>query len=142
MTSLSSEQQAIVELPLEPLCVTACAGSGKTRTATHRLWQMRKLLEDRHGIVALLSFSNVAVDTFRQDYYLLGRTRASSSRSSAVEIDTVDGFLTTNVIGPHAHRAMGRRERFFWFTDANLFSKGLQFSMATGRNQLLICVSA
>jgi superfamily I DNA/RNA helicase len=107
MTSLSSEQQAIVELPLEPLCVTACAGSGKTRTATHRLWQMRKLLEDRHGIVALLSFSNVAVDTFRQDYYLLGRTRASSSRSSAVEIDTVDGFLTTNVIRPHAHRAMG-----------------------------------
>jgi hypothetical protein len=103
---------------------------------------MRKSLEDKHGIVALLSFSNVAVDTFRQDYFLLGRTRASSPGSSAVEIDTVDGFLTTNVIRPHAHRAMGATRTPFWFTDANHFSKGLRFSMASGRNQLLTCVSA
>lgn len=107
MTGLSEQQQTIVGLPLGAICVTACAGSGKTRTATHRLWQMRQLLEDKHGIIALLSFSNVAVDTFRKDYYLLARERLGSGNSSAVEIDTMDGFLTSNVIRPHAHRTMG-----------------------------------
>ena len=52
---------------------------------------MRQLMNDRHGIVALLSFSNVAVDTFRRDYYLLARERSGSSNSSSVEIDTVGG---------------------------------------------------
>lgn len=106
MTSLSSQQEKIVKLPLGAICVTACAGSGKTRTATHRLWQMRQLSNDRHGVVALLSFSNVAVDTFRKDYYALAQKKLSATRASAVEIDTLDGFITTNVIRPHAHRSM------------------------------------
>jgi superfamily I DNA/RNA helicase len=109
MTDLSPQQRTIVGLPLGAICVTACAGSGKTRTATHRLWQMRQLMNDRHGIVALLSFSNVAVDTFRRDYYLLARHRSGSSNSSSVEIDTMDGFLTANVIRPHAYRSMGAK---------------------------------
>lgn len=106
MTGLSPQQEKIVTLPLGAICVMACAGSGKTRTATHRLWQMRHLSNDRHGIVALLSFSNVAVDTFRKDYYALAQEKLGSTYASAVEIDTVDGFLTTNVIRPHAHRSM------------------------------------
>jgi superfamily I DNA/RNA helicase len=124
MTGLSPEQEGIVGLPLGPLCVTACAGSGKTRTATHRLWQMRQLLDDKHGIVALLSFSNVAVDTFRKDYYLLARTKSGSSYSSAVEIDTVDGFLTTNVIRPHAHRTMGASRTPYLVQGREPFLKG------------------
>jgi hypothetical protein len=124
MTVLSPEQQTIVGLPLEPLCVTACAGSGKTRTATHRLWMMRQKLDDKHGIVALLSFSNVAVDTFRRDYYGLGRTRTGSFRSSAVEIDTVDGFLTTNILRPHAHRTMGASRTAFLVRGREPFLKG------------------
>jgi superfamily I DNA/RNA helicase len=62
-------------------------------------------LEDRHGIVALLSFSNVAVDTFKTDYFSLVRSEITV-RPSAVEIDTVDGFLTANILRPHAHRSM------------------------------------
>jgi hypothetical protein len=85
---------------------------------------MRKSLEDKHGNVALLSFSNIAVDTFRKDYYLLGRTRPSSSHSSAVEIDTVDGFLTTNVIRPHAHRTMGATRTPFLVHGREPFLKG------------------
>src|SRR5258708_7194937 len=107
MIVLSLQQREVVDLPLGPVCVVACAGSGKTTTATHRLSSMRRLLDDRHGIVALLSFSNVAVDTFRRDYYDLTGARSASLRRSAVEIDTVDGFLTTNVIRPHSHRTMG-----------------------------------
>lgn len=105
--SLSDQQEAIAGLPLDPLSVTACAGSGKTRTAVHRLAHMRRALNDDHGIIALLSFSNVAVDTFRRDYEVLTRTSEPHRRSSAVEIDTVDGFITSNIIRPHAHRTLG-----------------------------------
>jgi superfamily I DNA/RNA helicase len=124
MTDLSAQQQIIVDRPLEAQCVTACAGSGKTRTATHRLWQMRQLSNDRHGYVALLSFSNVAVDTFRKDYYLLARERGGTTFSSAVEIDTVDGFLTANVIRPHAFRSMGASRTPYLVQGHEPFLKG------------------
>ena len=62
----SGEQQAVIDAPLAPLAVIACAGSGKTATAVHRLVAMRRLLGEARGRIALLSFSNVAVDTFRQ----------------------------------------------------------------------------
>jgi superfamily I DNA/RNA helicase len=93
---LSPEQQAIVDLPLSPIAVTACAGSGKTKTAVHRLATMRRRYGGP-GLIALLSFSNVAVDTFRREYAALLRSLPMIGRSSAVEIDTVDGFITTNV---------------------------------------------
>lgn len=104
---LSEQQRAIVELPLEALSVTACAGSGKTKTAVHRLAEMRARLDDDRGMVALLSFSNVAVDTFKRDYLDLGRSQAGRRRSMMVEIDTVDGFITGNILRPHGHREMG-----------------------------------
>lgn len=102
---LSPEQQAIVDLPLSPIAVTACAGSGKTKTAVHRLAAMRKR-HDGPGLIALLSFSNVAVDTFRKEYAALLRSSPMIGRSSMVEIDTMDGFITANVLRPHGHRVM------------------------------------
>lgn len=113
MIGLSCKQREIAELDLGPLCVTACAGSGKTRTAVHRLREMRRLLNDPHGIVALLSFSNVAVDTFRKNYFALPDIRSGAMRSTGVEIDTVDGFITGNVLRPHAHRTMGAARTAF-----------------------------
>lgn len=104
--ALSPEQEEIVSLPLCPIAVCACAGSGKTRTAVHRLAAMRRQYEGR-GIVALLSFSNVAVDTFSKEYAALLREMPVIGRSAAVEIDTMDGFITTNVLRPHGHRVMG-----------------------------------
>ncbi|MGX7926960.1 UvrD-helicase domain-containing protein [Tsuneonella sp. HG094] len=106
MASLSSEQMDVVNMPLGPIAVTACAGSGKTRTAVHRLALMRRMEEGR-GLVALLSFSNVAVDTFRRDYADLLRSMPVIGRSASVEIDTMDGFITTNVLRPHGHLVMG-----------------------------------
>jgi hypothetical protein len=85
---------------------------------------MRQLSNDRHGIVALLSFSNVAVDTFRKEYYLLARERGGSSFASAVEIDTVDGFLTTNIIRPHAFRSMGAMRTPYLVQGHEPFLKG------------------
>jgi superfamily I DNA/RNA helicase len=103
---LSTEQREIVDLPLCPIAVCACAGSGKTRTAVHRLAAMRSRFEGR-GLVALLSFSNVAVDTFSKEYAALLRNLPLIGRSSAVEIDTMDGFITTNILRPHGHLVMG-----------------------------------
>ena len=122
--SLSDQQKAIVGLPLDPLSVTACAGSGKTRTAVHRLAHMRRALNDDHGIVALLSFSNVAVDTFRRDYEILMRTSEPHRRSFAVEIDTVDGFITSNIIRPHAHRTLGCTRTPYLVEGSEPFLKG------------------
>lgn len=102
---LSPEQRVIVNLPLGAISVTACAGSGKTKTAVNRLFTMRQRHEGS-GLVALLSFSNVAVDTFRREYAALLRRMPAVGRSSAVEIDTVDGFITSNVLRPHGHRVM------------------------------------
>ena len=106
MEDLSPEQRKVAELPLVPLSVTACAGSGKTLTSIHRLAAMRRNLDDEHGLIALLSFSNVAVDTFRAGYHDLMRAEGGHRRSMAVEIDTVDGFITSNVLRPHGHRTM------------------------------------
>jgi superfamily I DNA/RNA helicase len=126
MSDLSSDQRTIVDLPLGPLCVSACAGSGKTKTAVNRLYRMRQLMAGRCGIAALLSFSNVAVNTFRRDYFALTRTEAIGSRPSAVEIETVDGFLTSNVLRPHAHKAMGCNRTPFLVGGAEPFLKGFK----------------
>lgn len=106
MIVLSDQQKDVVDAPIVPLAVTACAGSGKTATAVRRLAEMRGRLDDRHGIVALLSFSNVAVDTFNKEYVTLLRSHKSMPQPYGVEIDTVDGFITTNIVRPHAHLVM------------------------------------
>ncbi|MEQ8282487.1 MAG: ATP-dependent helicase [Parvibaculum sp.] len=107
MIALSCQQKDVIDAPITPLAVTACAGSGKTTTAVRRLAEMRSRLDDRHGIVVLLSFSNVAVDTFNKDYIGLLRAREAVVRPHGVEIDTVDGFITSNIVRPHGHLVMG-----------------------------------
>ena len=107
MTQASTEQLQIIGAPLAPMSVIACAGSGKTFTAVRRLAQMRHQLGNHRGRVALLSFSNVAVDTFRREYQQLTRDAPGGSGHDRVEIDTLDGFITSNVLRPHAYRTMG-----------------------------------
>jgi hypothetical protein len=107
MIELSLQQKEIVEAPLKPMAVSACAGSGKTATAVRRLAAMRKHLDDSHGHIALLSFSNVAVDTFNKDYSALLQAEPGGSRLGGVEIVTVDAFITSNIIRPHGHLVMG-----------------------------------
>jgi hypothetical protein len=107
MIELSPQQREIVNAPLKPMAVSACAGSGKTATAVRRLAAMRKLLDDRHGHIALLSFSNVAVDTFNADYNSLLQAMPGDNHRGSVEIATVDAFITSNIIRPHGHLVMG-----------------------------------
>ena len=63
---LSNEQIDIIDAPLGSIAVTACAGSGKTATAIRRLISIRQKMQDSRGRVVLLSFSNIAVNTFNK----------------------------------------------------------------------------
>lgn len=131
MSTLTPEQQAVVDAPMVPLCVVACAGSGKTKTAVHRLVQMRRNLGDARGRVALLSFSNVAVDTFRKAYNDLAISLPSGAGRSRVDIDTLDGFITTNIIRPHGHRTMMSARPAFLVTGNEAFLEGFKFSTSS-----------
>lgn len=127
MSTLTPEQQDVVDAPMVPLCVIACAGSGKTKTAVHRLVRMRCDLGEARGRVALLSFSNVAVDTFRKAYDDLASSLPSSSGRSRVDIDTLDSFITTNIIRPHGHRTMKSARAAFLVTGGEAFLEGFKF---------------
>ncbi|KVD83303.1 ATP-dependent DNA helicase [Burkholderia stagnalis] len=131
MSKLTPDQQEVVDAPMEALCVIACAGSGKTKTAVHRLVQMRRNLGEARGRVALLSFSNVAVDTFRKTYDDLTSNLPSSAGRSRVDIDTLDGFITTNIIRPHGHRTMRSMRAAFLVTGGESFLEGFKFSTSS-----------
>lgn len=105
--TLTVEQQAIVDAPDGPFAVTACAGSGKTRTAVHRLAELRRRMGTARGRPVLLSFTNVAVDTFRHEYRALSQRFPRDVRQDNVEINTFDGFLCSHVLRSHGHRTMG-----------------------------------
>lgn len=127
MSALTPEQQEVVDAPMVPLCVIACAGSGKTKTAVHRLVRIRRNLGEARGRVALLSFSNVAVDTFRKAYDDLASSLPSSAGRSRVDIDTLDGFITTNIIRPHGHRTMKSARAAFLVTGGEAFLECFKF---------------
>jgi superfamily I DNA/RNA helicase len=88
------EQQAIIEAELKSIAVVACPGSGKTATAVRRVAEVRRRLEEMgsRGHVALLSFSNVAVDTFR-DEYRMRLLRPHGARHQATGYRTPDHGL-------------------------------------------------
>lgn len=131
MSGLTPEQQDIVDAPMVPLCVIACAGSGKTKTAVHRLVRMRRNLGEARGRVALLSFSNVAIDAFRKAYNDLASTLPSSAGRSRVDIDTLDGFITANILRPHGHRTMKSSRAAFLVTGSESFLEGFKFSTSS-----------
>lgn len=104
MYNPTDEQKEVISAPLQPLSVVACAGSGKTYTAIERLIHVREEISDSRTSVALLSFSNTAVNTFRKGYNNLKGGNLGRGR---VTIDTFDSFITSNIIRPHAYRTMG-----------------------------------
>lgn len=104
---LSDQQIEIVNAPVAPLAVIACPGSGKTTSAVQRLIRLRQTLTCERGYVALLSFSNVAVNTFKREF--IAHSNGAESRSpyfNRVAIETLDRFVSGNIIRPHAFRVM------------------------------------
>ena len=131
MTTLSDEQLQIIGAPLMPISVIACAGSGKTLTAVRRFVEMRRQLGAQRGRVALLSFSNVAVNTFRKSYRTLAQHASDGIVYGRDEIDTLDGFVTSNVLRPHAYRTMGSKQTPFLVIGNEAFLNSFKFQADT-----------
>jgi hypothetical protein len=127
MTGLSHEQKAVVDAPLMPLAVVACAGSGKTRTAVRRLAEIRRQLGGSRAYVALLSFSNVAVETFRSDYAKLAQQLPAGFGGNRVCIETVDSFISRSVLLPHAYRTMGSKKAAYLVSGSEPFLNSFKF---------------
>ena len=94
------DQNTVVNAPLVDLSVVAGAGSGKTKTAIARVLATLERTPP-HCKVALLSFSNVAVNTFRRGLI------AKNVDANRVTVLTFDSFFTQYVIMPYAARVMG-----------------------------------
>lgn len=130
MTSISPQQQLVVDRPSGRLCVIACAGSGKTRTVVHRVVKLQEMLGGERGRIALLSFSNVAVDTFRHDYRAIQQKSAlAAQKQNRVEIATFDSFFTTNVLRPHGHHSMGCKTAPFLVHGSEPFMGGFTINL-------------
>ncbi|MFM0218119.1 UvrD-helicase domain-containing protein [Paraburkholderia caledonica] len=120
--SPTKEQSDIINADLSPQCVIACPGSGKTATAVRRLLEIRKRLSKSRGHMALFSYSNVAVETFRQKYREL--SIGMPTWANRVLIETADSFLTTYILRPHGVRVMEASWVPFFVTGNEPFLNG------------------
>lgn len=125
--NLSDEQKDVINAPLEPIAVTACAGSGKTATAIRRLITIRQKMETSRGRVVLLSFSNVAVNTFNKGYAQLASALSDDANRKRVEVDTLDGFFTKHVLRPHAYRTMGATQAAYLVSGSEPFLNNFRY---------------
>lgn len=124
---LSKEQIDIIEAPLGPISVTACAGSGKTATAIRRLIAIRQKMQNSRGRVVLLSFSNVAVNTFNTGYGELAAGLPDDANRRRVEVDTLDGFFTKHILRPHAYRTMAASQSAYLVSGSEPFLARFQY---------------
>lgn len=124
---LSKEQIDVIEAPLGPIAVTACAGSGKTATAIRRLISIRKKMQNNRGRVVLLSFSNVAVNTFNAGYAELAASLPDGANYRKVEVDTLDGFFTKYILRPHSYRTMTATQAAYLVSGSEPFLANAKF---------------
>lgn len=124
---LSNEQIDIIDAPLGPIAVTACAGSGKTATAIRRLITIRQKMQSSRGRVVLLSFSNVAVNTFIRGYAELAAALPDDANRRRVEVDTLDGFFTKHILRPHAYRTMAATQAAYLVSGSEPFLTKFQY---------------
>jgi superfamily I DNA/RNA helicase len=132
----TKEQQVILDAELVPLKVIACAGSGKTATAVRRLAEVRRRMGTSRGYAVLLSYSNVAVNTFRKEY--TGVAAKYGDLSKRVVICTVDSFITNNILAPHGANVMNCSCRPFLVHGRERFLENSSFSVFDGSRPLRI----
>ncbi|AYH27249.1 ATP-dependent DNA helicase [Pectobacterium parmentieri] len=124
---LSNEQIDIIDASLGAIAVTACAGSGKTATAIRRLIAIRQKMQSSRGRAVLLSFSNVAVNTFNKGYAELAAALPDDANRRRVEVDTLDGFFTKHILRPHAYRTMAATQAAYLVSGSEPFLARFQY---------------
>ena len=108
IAGLDDEQRAAVVAPRGPLCVLAGAGTGKTRTITHRI---AHLVADGHvapGQVLAVTFTQRAAGEMRSRLRALGSAAAAARGTDA-------GAAGVGAVQALTFHAAARRQlRYFW----------------------------
>src|SRR5262249_20338603 len=98
---LDDEQREAVLAPRGPVCVLAGAGTGKTRTITHRIAQLVATGHVAPGQVLAVTFTQRAAGEMRARLRALSATARAGSGIGAVQALTF-------------HAAAHRQLRYFW----------------------------
>jgi ATP-dependent DNA helicase UvrD/PcrA len=101
ITGLDDEQREAVLAPRGPVCVLAGAGTGKTRTITHRIAQLVATGHVAAGQVLAVTFTQRAAGEMRTRLRALGAAARTDSSVGAVQALTF-------------HAAAHRQLRYFW----------------------------
>jgi DNA helicase II / ATP-dependent DNA helicase PcrA len=101
VADLDDEQREAVLAPRGPVCVLAGAGTGKTRTITHRIAQLVAAGHVAAGQVLAVTFTQRAAGEMRTRLRALGAAAQSGSGVGAVQALTF-------------HAAAHRQLRYFW----------------------------
>ena len=99
LAGLDDEQRAAVLAPRGPVCVLAGAGTGKTRTITHRIARLVAQGHVAAGQVLAVTFTQRAAGEMRSRLRVLGA-------------DTGSGIGTVQALTFHA--AAHRQLKYFW----------------------------
>lgn len=96
---LTEEQQAAVNCQ-QSVFLTACPGSGKTRTIAAKLGHCLEEVEGTPRAVACITYTNAAVHEIET------RVRRSLSLREmwALDISTIHAFCLNNIFRPYAHK--------------------------------------
>ena len=101
IVGLDDEQRQAVLAPRGPVCVLAGAGTGKTRTITHRIAQLIAAGHVAAGQVLAVTFTQRAAGEMRARLRALGAASQTGSGIGAVQAMTF-------------HAAAHRQLRYFW----------------------------
>ena len=101
IADLDDEQREAVLAPRGPVCVLAGAGTGKTRTITHRIAQLVATGHVAAGQVLAVTFTQRAAGEMRARLRALGAAAQTGSGVAAVQAMTF-------------HAAAHRQLRYFW----------------------------
>jgi DNA helicase-2/ATP-dependent DNA helicase PcrA len=101
IAGLDDEQRAAVLAPRGPVCVLAGAGTGKTRTITHRIAQLVGAGHVAAGQVLAVTFTQRAAGEMRSRLRALDSAAGADARIGAVQALTF-------------HAAARRQLRYFW----------------------------
>src|ERR1700738_4697355 len=101
VAGLDDEQREAVLAPRGPVCVLAGAGTGKTRTITHRIAQLVDTGHVAAGQVLAVTFTQRAAGEMRARVRALGAAAQTGSGVAAVQAMTF-------------HAAARRQLRYFW----------------------------
>jgi len=113
LDALTDDQRKFVMEPRADIVLRACPGSGKTHAAVMRF--LRRIGESPSLLsgIAMLSFTNVAVDEVLQRSHQLGITIHFPHF-----VGTLDAFMQKFLIQPHGHREMACPNRPFLAVEA------------------------